>query len=341
MSDGETESTNGLLALGSQTIAGDSPPMRDAVERACAAVASGAAGVILAGEAGTGKELLARGIHYSAAPYDPFLPFDCAAVPEPLLAAELFGTHPSLLADAPPPRRGLIELAGAGTLFVSDVTRLPLPLQQRLAAAIRERTILREGGDSPVRVQCRVIVAASAPPEVSVEAGTLDPELLAALSPARVDLPPLRERPGDIRILAELFLRGPAAERGMEMTLDDEALAALEAHPWPGNVRELRHVVERAAQLAGDEVIRAEHLIVLHRTARSGLSNQSSPPAAVIHIPAEGKTLERVEGEAVALTLGLTRGNRSAAARILDISRPTLARKLREHGLGEGNGEAR
>lgn len=333
MSDGGSDNATGMLALGSQSIAGESPAMREAVERAAALASSGVAGVLLVGEAGTGKELLARAIHYAVAPYDPFLPFDCAAVPEPLLAAELFGTHPSLEASAPPPRRGLIELAGAGTLFVADPTRLPLPLQRRLATAVRERQIIREGGEAPVRVGCRVIIATSAPPEVSIEAGTLDPELYHAFAPARVNLPPLRERVGDIRVLAGVFVRGVAAERGMEMELDDEAIAALEAHPWPGNVRELKHVVERAAHLAGDHVIRAEHLIVLHRTARSGLSNQVTTPAAVIHIPTEGKTLHRVEGEVVALTLGLTRGNRSAAARILDISRPTLARKLREHGI--------
>ena len=339
MSDAGSGRTDGLLALGSQSIVGDSPPMHLAVEHACALVAAAAAGVLLVGEAGTGKELLARGIHYAAAPYDPFLPFDCAAVPEPLLAAELFGTHPSLMADGPPPRRGLTELAGAGTLFVSDITRLPLPLQRRLAGAVRDRHIVREGGDSQVRVGCRVVVAASAPPEAALEAGTLDPELYAALESARIDLPPLRERTGDIRLLAELFLQGASAERGFEMRMDEAALEALEAHPWPGNVRELKHVVERAAHLAGDAEVRAEHLIVLHRTARSGLSNQASPPAAVIHIPNEGKTLHRVEAEAVALTLGLTRGNRSAAARILDISRPTLARKLRDHGIAPQAGD--
>ncbi len=132
MSDGGSGSTDGRLALGGQTIVGVSPPMKLAVERACALVAAAAMGVLLLGEAGTGKELLARGIHYAAAPYDPFLPFDCAAVPEPLLGAELFGTHPSLMADGPPPRRGLTELAGAGTLLVADVTRLP-PLRERPA----------------------------------------------------------------------------------------------------------------------------------------------------------------------------------------------------------------
>jgi DNA-binding NtrC family response regulator len=326
MNDGGTESTMSPLSLGSQNIVGASPRMCEAVERAWALVSSGAPGVLLVGEAGTGKQLLARGMHYAAAPYDPFLPFNAAAIPAPLLGAELFGTHPSMIADAPPPRRGLTELAGVGTLYVADLTRLPIPLQRRLAAAVRDRHIVREGGDAAVRVGCRVVAAISAPPEAALAAGRLDEELHAALAAGRVDLPPLRERTGDVRLLAELFA-------GAAGRLDDEAVATLEEHAWPGNVRELKHVVERAASLAGDTPIRAEHLIVLHRTARSGLSNQISPPAAVIHIPSGGKPLHRVEGEAVALTLGLTRGNQSAAARILGISRPTLARKLREHGI--------
>jgi DNA-binding NtrC family response regulator len=326
MNDGGSGGAAGLPALGGQTLVGASARMHEAVRYASALATSGVSGVLLVGEAGTGKELLARGIHYAAAPYDPFLTFDCAAVPEPLRAAELFGTHPSLQADAPPPRRGLIELAGAGTLFVVDVTRLPLALQRRLASAVRERQGIREGGDAPVRVTCRAIVATSTAPEAALAAGTLDAELYEALAPARIDLPPLRERPGDVRLLARHFA-------GASTRLHEDALAALEAHPWPGNVRELAQVVERAAAFVGGSEIRAEHLIVLHRTARAGSSNQGSPPAAVIHIPDEGKTLARVEGEAVALTLRLTRGNQSAAARILDISRPTLARKLREHGI--------
>jgi DNA-binding NtrC family response regulator len=326
MNDGGSDISIGLLSLGSQTIVGASPRMREAVERAWEMATSGVPGVLLVGEAGTGKQLLARGIHYAAAPYDPFLPFNAAAIPVPLQAAELFGTHPSMVADAPPPRRGLTELAGVGTLYVAELTRLPLPLQRRLADAVRDRQIVREGGDVPVRVACRVVATTSTPPEAALEAGTLDAELYAALAPARVDLPPLRERAGDVRLMAELFAGGAGR-------LDDEAVETLDGHPWPGNVRELKHVVERAASLAGGATIRAEHLIVLHRTARSGLSNQLPPPAAVIHIPSGGKPLHRVEGEAVALTLGLTRGNQSAAARILGISRPTLARKLREHGI--------
>ncbi|HEX8362261.1 MAG TPA: sigma 54-interacting transcriptional regulator [Longimicrobium sp.] len=333
MNHGGTESTMGILSLGSQTIVGASPLLREAVERAWELASACAPGVLLVGEAGTGKQLVARGMHYAAAPYDPFLPFNAAAIPGPLLGAELFGTHPSMIADAPPPRRGLTELAGVGTLYVADLTRLPLPLQRRLADAVRDRHIVREGGDAPVRVGCRVVAAVSSPPEAALEAGKLDEELYAALAPGRVELPPLRERPGDVRLLAEMFLGSASADGSGEPRLDEEAVATLEEHAWPGNVRELKHVVERAGHLAGDAPVRAEHLIVLHRTARSGLSNQISPPAAVIHIPSGGKPLHRVEGEAVALTLGLTRGNQSAAARILGISRPTLARKLREHGI--------
>lgn len=332
MTDPATARMNGLQSLGSQTIVGASPGLVDAVERARRIAASSAAGVLVVGGAGTGKELLARGIHYAGSPYEPFLAFNCAAVPEHLLAGELFGNHPTLRADAPPARRGLAEMAGAGTLFVGEVARLPLPLQRRLAAAIRDRQVVREGGESPVRVACRVVVASSAPTAVALEAGTLDPALLDVLAPAQVELPPLRSRPGDVELLAQYFLHLMAGERGVELRLEADAVEALESYEWPGNVRELKHVVERAAMLVEGPSVQAEHMVVQHRTARSGLSN-GSLPAAAIHIPTDGKPLARIEGEAVALTLGLTRGNQSAAARILGISRPTLARKLREHGI--------
>jgi two-component system NtrC family response regulator len=133
-----------------------------------------------------------------------------------------------------------------------------------------------------------------------------------------------------VELLAQYFLHLLAGEHGWVRRLEPSALEALEAHPWPGNVRELRQVVERAASMAGPEV-RPEHLIVQHRTARSGASQ--GVPAAEIRIPATGKRLDEIEAEAVALTLQLTRGNQSAAARTLGISRPTLARKLREHRI--------
>jgi hypothetical protein len=285
-------------------------------------------------EPGTGKELLARGIHYSARRTS-VLPFDCAAVPAPLLAAELFGTHPPPMRERRRPRAAGASSWRRGTLFVSDVTRLPLPLQRRLAAAIRERPSSARAATRPCAWACRVIVSRIRPAGgYRSPPGTLDLELLAALSPARRRSPPAPRAPG----------RHPHPGRALPPwrpppSADGDLTGPRRSPRWRrtpgrGNVRELRHVVERAAQLAGDEVIRAEHLIVLHRTARSGLSNQSSPRPPPSSTSPRGQDAGARGGEAVALTLGLTRGNRSAAARILGISRPTLARKLREQGRG-------
>jgi DNA-binding NtrC family response regulator len=319
--------TTGIHTLGRQSLVGKHPSFTAAVERARALTARPA--VFLSGEAGTGKELLARGLHYAGQGADhPFLSVNCAAVPDHLLGPELFGTHPEMVAGGRAGRRGLLELAGPGTVFIDEVTRLPAALQARLLAAATERTVLRVGGSSPVPVACRILFATTTVPASALATGALHPPLYEKLSDARVEVPSLREREGDVELLAQYFLHLLAGEHGWVRRLEPSALEALEAHPWPGNVRELRQVVERAAAMAGPEV-RPEHLIVQHRTARSGAS-QGVPAAAEIRIPATGKRLDEIEAEAVALTLQLTRGNQSAAARTLGISRPTQARKLRE-----------
>jgi DNA-binding NtrC family response regulator len=329
--------TAGIHTLGRQTLVGRSPAFAQAVERARALTAHTA--VFLSGEAGTGKELLARGLHYAGEGADhPFLSVNCAAIPDHLLGPELFGTHPEMVAGGRPARRGLLELAGAGTVFIDEVTRLPADVQARLLTATTEHTVLRVGGESPVHVGCRILFATTAAPAAALATGTLHPPLYERMADARVDVPPLREREGDIELLAQYFLHVLAGEHGWVRRLEPAAVEALESHPWPGNVRELRQVVERAASMAGPEV-RPEHLIVQHRTSRSGAS-QGVPAAAEIHIPATGKRLEEIEAEAVALTLQLTRGNQSAAARTLGISRPTLARKLREHRNATGTPDA-
>lgn len=325
----------GLSALGSQTLVGSSPALLEVVRHARALAERGFAGALLTGEAGTGKELLARGLHYAGAEaHQPFLSFNASSVPDHLVGPELLGTHPTLQPGAPPPRRGLLELAGGGTVFVDEVTRVPHALQARLAEAVSRRAVARIGGDTPVPIACRIIVSTAMPLPMALARGELHPLLYEAVGSARMTLPALREREGDAELLAQYFLHLAAAEHGLAMKrLDDAAIAVLTQHGWPGNVRELKHVVERAAAVSEGPVIGPEHLVVQHRTALSGASQQAA--AAEIRIPATGKTLGDIEREAVVLTLKLTGGNHSAAARLLGISRPTLLRKLRQEAPGQ------
>jgi DNA-binding NtrC family response regulator len=321
----------GLATLGSQTLVGCSAALARSVQRA--RELTGTAAVLLSGEAGTGKELLARGVHYAGeGAQHPFLSVNCAAIPDHLLGPELFGTHPELVAGGRPPRRGLLELAGPGTVFIDEITVLPPEMQSRLLAAAASRSVVRVGGGGAVPVCCRVVFATTTVPEAALVRGSLHPLLFEALANDHVELPPLRDRDGDVVLLAQYFLHLLAGEHGWVRRLAPATVEALEAHSWPGNVRELRQVVERAAALADGPDVRPEHLIVQYRTARSAAS-QNVPPAAEIRIPPWGRPLEEIEAEAVALTLQLTRGNQSAAARLLGISRPTLARKLRELGI--------
>ncbi|HEU0016104.1 MAG TPA: sigma 54-interacting transcriptional regulator [Longimicrobium sp.] len=324
----------GFSTLGSQTLVGRCPALVALVERAQCLVRNGFAGALVVGEAGTGKELLARGLHYAGPEsHQPFLSFNSGAVPEHLVGPELLGSHPTLMAGDPPPRRGILELAASGTLFIDEITRIPPELQARLAQAIGERRVCRMGGERPVPVACRIVLATTRVPEASLARGELHPLLFDRVAAATLELPPLRARgPEDVELLAQYFLHLHAGEHGLVKKLDRGAIEVLMAYEWPGNVRELRLVVERAAATSEGPVVRAEHVIVQHRTARSAASSALAP-AAEIHIPAAGRTLAEIEADAIALTLQLTRGNQSAAARVLGIARPTLARKLRDAGL--------
>jgi DNA-binding NtrC family response regulator len=312
-------------------IVGASAAFLDAVAMAQRVATINRAPVLLSGPAGTGKALFARGIHYAGATAgEPFVVVNCAGLPETMLEKEIFGSE---YGEGIGQQRGLLELAGAGTLLLAEISELPQRLQAQLLRALEERRYRRLGGSAEVRVQCRLTATTKVPLDTAAAKGEFREDLLFLLRTCEVKLPPLRERAGDVRLLADHFLHHIAREqRTPAKALSKEAEQALAEHAWPGNVRELKIAVERAALMTDDEVVLPAHLTIQHRFARSGASSGATV-AAEIRIPSYGKTLEQIEQEAISLTLQMTRGNRSAAARQLGISRPTLLRKMAAFGL--------
>ena len=316
--------------FGFKNVIGTSRPIRDAVDLARRVSAARRTTVLLMGETGTGKELFARGIHYSsAAAHEPFVAINCAAIPESLLESELFGHEKGAFSGAHARKQGLLELAGAGTIFLDEIHQMPASLQPKLLRALESRAVRRLGGLDEIAVECRIIAAASTTLEQVVASGEFREDLYYRLNVFTISIPPLRDRLDDIAIIAGHFLAQETLEYQGTRRFSDEALETMRHHRWPGNVRELKNVVERAAILAGDvAVVRPEHLMIQRRSAARPVATADG--GGEIRIPKEGKSLEEIEREAVRITLAMTGGNQAAAARLLQISRPTLAKKLNE-----------
>jgi two-component system NtrC family response regulator len=327
--DSFPESTQDAFA----TLVGESRALREAIALARRVSARGGANVLLVGETGTGKEVFARAIH-AASPREnaPFVAVNCAAIPAQLLESELFGHERGAFTDARQKKQGLLELARDGTLFLDEVSSLPLDLQPKLLRALEERRVRRVGGFDEIEIRCRVTAASNVPLEELVEGGLFREDLFYRLNVLRLVIPPLRQREGDVAILARHFLAMLAGAHGLPSArLTPSAKAMLEAHAWPGNVRELKNVLERALVLCEGGEIDDRHLALGGRPARA--TDWGHSAACVIEVPASGRSLKSVEAELVRLTLSLTGGNKSAAAKLLGISRPTLHRKIEEHAL--------
>jgi two-component system response regulator AtoC len=313
-------------------IIGESPALRDVIALARQIAASRNVTVLLVGETGTGKELFARGIH-AASPRtaDPFVAINCAAIPESLLETELFGHEVGAFTDARTLKRGLFEVAGSGTLFLDEVAELPVRLQAKLLRVVEDRRFRRVGGSTELDLDARIVAGTNALLEPAVIEGTFRADLYYRLNVAHIELPPLRDRTGDIALLAHYFVRRHSESDGPpSLRLSRDSIDMLERYGWPGNIRELRNVIERATVVCSGDVIEPRHLSLQRRS----LVPLAAPvPGSIIHIPPEGKSLDAIMHEAIHATVSLTGGNLSAAARILGISRPTLARKLRENGM--------
>ena len=308
-------------ACGFDTILGRSAALRQTLEQAARVAAHRDVTVLIGGETGTGKELLARAVHYAGprAP-QPFVEINCAAIPANLLESELFGHERGAFTGAVAAKPGLFELAHGGTLFLDEVGTLPLELQPKLLRALESRMIRRVGGQQGRHVDVRVIGATHMDLGAAAARGEFREDLFYRLNVVGLRLPPLRERDGDIELLAETFLARIATGYGMPVpALTSELRAALRAYPWPGNVRELRNAIERALVLSPRGTLRAEELIPA--PVRDG----GRRGGGGLPFPATLNVLVRSAAQAM---LELTGGNKSEAARRLGISRPRLQRLL-------------
>lgn len=278
--------------------------------------------VLIVGESGTGKELLAQAVHDNGGRPGDMIAINCAAIPENLLESELFGHEKGAFTGAHKTTPGKIEQAHRGTLFLDEIGDLSPGLQAKLLRVLQERSIERVGGRQSIPVDFRIVCATNKDLEGLVADGTFREDLYYRLGEITVHVPPLRERPDDIVLIARTFLGRWAAAEGLgQIRFSAESLTAMEAYHWPGNVRELQSRVKRAA-LASDGTIRPHHL---------GLD--SAPPAADDRVQTLREARRDAELTALRTALSETNGQVSEAARLLDVSRPTLYQLLKDHNL--------
>jgi len=309
-------------AVGFEAILGRSAALRQTLDQAARVASHRDVTVLIGGETGTGKELLARAIHYGGprAPH-PFVEINCAAIPATLLESELFGHERGAFTGAVAAKPGLFELAHGGTLFLDEIGALPLELQPKLLRALESRNIRRVGGQQGRQVDVRVVGATHLDLAAAAERGEFREDLFYRLNVVGLTLPPLRERDGDVELLAETFLARIAAGYGLPVPpLSPDLRAALRAYAWPGNVRELRNAVERALVLSPRGTLRAEELIPAPPRSSTRSAGRSALP-----FPATIDVLVRAAAQAM---MELAGGNKSEAARRLGISRPRLQRLL-------------
>jgi two-component system response regulator AtoC len=311
-----------------ETLIGHSPAWEQAVERARQA-ASTDADVLIEAESGTGKELIARLIHrLSRRKSGPLVALNCAAVPETLLESELFGHARGAFTGAVGARSGKFETATGGTLLLDEVGEMPLALQPKLLRALQEREFDRLGSNQTVHVDIRVIATTNRPLEAAVAEGRFRADLYYRLNVIPISLPPLSDRAGDIRELADYFA-GLYAAPGAGVRLSRDLVACLEERAWPGNVRELANFVRRAVALSRGGEIGVEAL-----EHGKSLPGKSPPPRAPCSPEWKaGLSLGEMERQLFAMTLESTGGNRARAAELLGVSLRTVRNKVREFGL--------
>ncbi len=312
---------------------GRSPPMRE-LYSLIEQVAGSDVSVLVAGETGTGKELVARAIHEASGRAGLFVPINCAGIPETLLESELFGHVRGAFTGAQAERVGKFEIADGGTLFLDEVTEMPVELQTRLLRVLQERSIERIGSNRSIALDTRVIAATNRDPKAAIAGRKLREDVYYRLNGFRIDVPPLRERGDDIVLLAEHFLDAHSRKQGKPRpVLGDLARRQLCAHAWPGNVRELENLMARVTLLSPATAVEA----VLARELGTP-EPAASPAGEAVADHADLRLQPRVdelEKRLILQALDLAGGNKAKAARVLEISERTLWYKLKKLGLSQ------
>jgi DNA-binding NtrC family response regulator len=318
-------------------LVGNSGPMRE-IYALVEQVAPSSASVLITGDSGTGKELIARTIHQLSPRRDkPFVGINCSAIPESLMESELFGHEKGAFTGAASTRIGCFELAEGGTLLLDEIAEMPPLLQAKLLRVIEERSLRRVGSNREVDIDVRILAATNKNPEEAVAKGTLREDLLYRLNVFRIELPALKDRKEDLPLLAQYLVTKLAEKHSRPARfLSPAAISVLQFHAWPGNVRELRNVIERAVVICSGEQIERHHFAPYPIDQRERLRKEDT-----ITLPV-GTPIEEVERQMIIRTLQKTKNNKTRAAELLGISLKTLHNKLnlyRDRGQMEGEGE--
>lgn len=314
------------------TILGQSKPIQE-LNKLIEKVAAVRTSVLIVGESGTGKELVARLIHdRSAQAGRPFVAVNCGAIPETLIESELFGHTRGSFTGAVGDKQGLFEVANSGTLFLDEIGELPLSMQVKLLRALQEKKIRRVGGVVDISIDARVLAATNRDLQVAITRGTFREDLYFRLNVIQIRTPPLREREGDIELLAHEFLKKFCAKLKKEIkAFDAEALEKLRAHSWPGNVRELENCVERAVALETHETIRA---VSLPTQVSEGGKSRANDARDELALPVDlEKVLKALERAYLEAAIRRGSGKAKEVADLLGLSPKALAQKLSAHGM--------
>ncbi len=314
------------------TIVGASPAIRDTVALVGKLAVSGANAILLTGESGTGKDLVARALHYqSPRSHAPFVAVNCAAMPDTLMESELFGHEKGAFTDARFLKKGLFELADGGTLYLDEIGELKMSLQAKMLRVLESLTFRRVGGSRDITVDLRVVAATNRDLDAAVQAGEFRRDLLYRLRVIEVTMPPLREHREDIEALVHHFLRQFTLKfHKPGMSVSPVALDLMTRYDWPGNVRELKNAIERAVILEEGNELRTNHLpSQLMRAAESAPAAEASG----FTLPQGGVTLEHVEESLVRQAMSMAAGNQTRAAQLLGLSRDALRYKLKKFNV--------